>query len=352
MNDFFEKHQRTLSDFSRMSCAVGERADYVQGGGGNTSAKLDGGLMAIKASGFHLCDVKPESGYAVINGALVRDFYLNSRPEQFDDVEAAGAAKTKELTVEVLGLKPLRPSVEVGFHSLMKKFVSHSHSIYANLAACSENPRAYLDEALKDAPYSYALVPYVNPGAMLTFTIRDAMSKVKEETGQEPAILLMQNHGLIAHADTAEECLSLHEDANRRFQAVFKVRQTDFPTPQIKAVEGGFESDTPWLWQRLKGETYPDALLLGEPLYPDQMVFFQGVIGETALIDRESGVTSYKGMAEKSARTLEETLCAVVFILETLHLNGDKAVSMGEAARAFIRNWETEKYRKSLSEGK
>ena len=34
---FFEEHAKLLSDFARVSQAVGARADYVQGGGGNTS---------------------------------------------------------------------------------------------------------------------------------------------------------------------------------------------------------------------------------------------------------------------------------------------------------------------------
>ena len=49
---FFEDNKQLLADFSRLSKTAGARADYVQGGGGNTSVKLSGGLMAIKASGF------------------------------------------------------------------------------------------------------------------------------------------------------------------------------------------------------------------------------------------------------------------------------------------------------------
>ena len=54
MGMFFEEHAKLLSDFARVSQSTGARADYVQGGGGNTSVKLPGGLMAIKASGFCL----------------------------------------------------------------------------------------------------------------------------------------------------------------------------------------------------------------------------------------------------------------------------------------------------------
>ena len=48
MSTFFEKNAERLQNFARVSQSVGARADYVQGGGGNTSVKLADGLMAIK----------------------------------------------------------------------------------------------------------------------------------------------------------------------------------------------------------------------------------------------------------------------------------------------------------------
>jgi len=350
MEDFFDRHSKALLEFSWMSNDIGSRADDVQGGGGNTSVKLDGGLMAIKASGYHLGDVKPQNGYAVLDGAALRDFYERHEAADFDDVEQSGAARAKELTLQVEGLPALRPSVEAGFHSLLDTFVAHSHSVYGNLAACCDQAERVTAEALQGAPYSYALIPYVNPGAMLTFQIRDALRRVKAETGRTPAVLLMRSHGLIAHADTAEECLALHEDASRRFMAHFGVSRADFPLPQIRNAEGGFVSDTPWLKDRLRGQAHPDSALLGEPLYPDQLVFFEGTLGSKAKIDRETGLTHYD-LPERSALTFEQTLCAVVFIRETLARHGLHPVSMGEAAREFISGWESEKYRKTLGQG-
>ena len=46
---FFEENRTALENFRKVSSSVGARADYVQGGGGNTSVKLEGGLMAIIA---------------------------------------------------------------------------------------------------------------------------------------------------------------------------------------------------------------------------------------------------------------------------------------------------------------
>ena len=66
MSNFFETNRTNLENFRRVSSTVGARADYVQGGGGNTSVKLDGGLMAIKASGYCLKDIDVDKAYALM----------------------------------------------------------------------------------------------------------------------------------------------------------------------------------------------------------------------------------------------------------------------------------------------
>ena len=54
-------------------------------------------------------------------------------------------------------------------------------------------------------------------------------------------------------------------------------------------------------------------------------------------------------MPESKAMTLTETLSAVFFIMEAIKANGYELSTMGEAAKNFIANWESEKYRKSLA---
>ena len=116
MGMFFEEHAKLLSDFARVSQSTGARADYVQGGGGNTSVKLPGGLMAIKASGFCLSDIHPDKAYAVLDGADLRNFYLTTDPSALADVEKEGSARAKADVRHIDGLADLRPSVEAGFH--------------------------------------------------------------------------------------------------------------------------------------------------------------------------------------------------------------------------------------------
>ncbi|MGI6687894.1 MAG: class II aldolase/adducin family protein [Christensenellales bacterium] len=344
--DLFTRFAEPLAAFSRFSQALGGRADYVQGGGGNTSIKLDERLIAVKASGFPLRDITPQNAYVVLDYQALRAFYEGNNASNFEDVEAAGSAAARETMMAVEGLKPLRPSVEAGFHALLDRFVGHTHSVYANLAACCRETEAILKEALAGADYGYAVVPYVNPGTTLTFTIRDILA-----SAGRPRVLVMQNHGVIVHDDDEARCLAIHEDMNRRLAEHFVLAPDAFPACRVKAAGEGFVSDTPWLAQRLKGDVYPDSLLLDAPLYPDQMVFFQGALGETALIDRETGLVRY-ALPEASAQTLEETLTAVIFIMGTIAARGYTLQTMGEAAQRFIGSWESEKYRKKLSEGK
>ncbi len=48
-------------------------------------------------------------------------------------------------------------------------------------------------------------------------------------------------------------------------------------------------------------------------------------------------------MGEKKAKTIAETLTAVIFIMDTVAKMGYTVSTMGEAAKSFIANWESEK---------
>ena len=126
MTDFMTKNKEKLEQFAAMSQAAGSRSDYVQGGGGNTSVKLADGLMAIKASGYCLSDIRPDKAYAVLDYEALRRFYYDNEPAQLADVEKLGSACAKENTKLIEGMDALRPSVEAGFHSILKTFVCHT----------------------------------------------------------------------------------------------------------------------------------------------------------------------------------------------------------------------------------
>lgn len=359
MNHFTDRYRSRLENFAAMSQAVGSRNDYIQGGGGNTSAKLDGELMAIKASGYCLSDIRADHAYAVLDYAALSAFYMSSQPGDFEDAEKEGAARAKLATRPVEGLAQLRPSVEAGFHSILKTYVVHSHSVYANMAACAAQCRAIAAAALADAGYAWGHVKYTDPGARLTFSIRDELARVKAQTGEEPAVLLMGNHGLIVHHDDHAEALKIHEEVNGRIARAFGMTNRDFPRVVVREREDGlWVSDAPYLEAQLKSGRYGMGELCEQALYPDQLVFLTGtfLMGEsgdrpepgTCVAARDTGAIVFN-MGASMAQTIAETLTAVVFIRESIEKNGYTLLTMGEAAKSFIANWESEKYRKSLA---
>ena len=357
MSDFFESNRNQLENFTHISNSVGARADYVQGGGGNTSAKLADGLMAIKASGYCLKDIRPDKAYAVLDYQALRRFYNDTDPAALGDVEKAGSEQAKANTKAIEGLAALRPSVEAGFHSILDTYVAHSHSVYANLAACSAELEAIARDALSGADYSWGWVSYVDPGARLTFSIRDEVRRVEAETGRRPAAIFMQNHGLIAHSDDPDECLRIHTDVNDRIARAFGIENGSFPKVGLKDIgDGLFEADCPFLTEQLASGYFSEKFLLESPLYPDQLVFLTGTFsfGEgkpdagMAVCNPKTGAVTFNMPAAK-AQVIAETLTAVLFICRTIEKKGCTLSTMGEAAKAFIANWESEKYRKSLA---
>lgn len=354
---FFDTHAQRLSDFSRLSKTAGARADYVQGGGGNTSVKLEGGLMAIKASGFCLKDIEPHRAYAVLDCDALRRLYYDNEPTDFTDVEQAGSQQAKAAAQTIEGLDALRPSVEAGFHSILKRFVLHTHSVYANLACCAVDCREIAEKAFADAEYTWGMVPYTDPGANLTFAIRDEVRRVTLETGKEPSVILMQNHGIVVHHDDADTCLSIHDDANSRLAAQFGITGDSFPAVSVQETAPGvYTAVCPYLTEALRSGKYTEQQLLEQPLYPDQMVFLIGTFSmDRAEVEEGQCVASSNDgsvvmrMDSGKAQVVAETLTAVIFVMEHIAAAGHPLSTMGEAAKHFIANWESEQYRKSLA---
>ena len=360
MNSFLSSNQQALHAFASISGSIGSRPDYVQGGGGNTSVKLDGGLMAVKASGFRLSDVQPDRAYAVLDYGTLRRFYLETDPATLPDVEKAGSEQAKACIRPIDGLESLRPSVEAGFHSLLDQFVAHTHAVWANFAACLAECGEIVREAMENAGYAVGIVPYVDPGTRLTFAVRDELRRVAAECGKRPAILFLQNHGIIAHHDDPDECLHLHEDACRRMAAAFGVDFGSFPSLALRVTaEGLLESDCPFLSERIASGAYDEDFFLTKPLYPDQMVFLANAFAfgdgmpeeGHCLADPETGRIRFR-MPESRARVILKTLVSVVFVAEAVRRAGRTLVPMGAAAQSFIAGWESEKYRRALSERK
>ncbi len=368
MSAFVSQHARLLADFIRLSRTAGSRNDYVQGGGGNTSVKLDDRLMAIKASGFRLDQIAETDAYAVLDYGAIRAFYADTNPDGEPDVEAAGSACAKAATQQIDGLPSLRPSVEAGFHSLLDTFVLHTHPVYANLATCSVEGAGLVADALADLAEHHVFVPYINPGAQLTFAVARACGEAEAKTGCRPAILFMQNHGLIITGDDPDACLRLHDTVNRRVARAYGVGEADWPVVALADAGDGtcWASATPWLRDRLLDTAWDLDFFTKQALYPDQLVFLAGQMAveekgtlaaarasgrsldAVCTVFRETGEVFYR-CKRTQAQTIEETLCAVLFITGTLSRSGGTLCTMDASGKSFIAGWESEAYRRQLA---
>lgn len=283
------KDIQSLRELAEMSIKVGSRVDYTQGGGGNTSVKLDNGYMAIKASGTRLSQMTENKGFAVV---------------QVSDL--------KDVTAD-FGYDPLRPSVEASFHVLLKKFVCHTHPVYANIPLCSIEGTARIIKIMKEIDASYLILPYINPGKELADYMKKGLTEAipqavipdheeefdytDEDSNRRPIAVFMQNHGLVVSADTAEKCLEIHEKINELIAMEYGIKEGDFDA---------FAKDA------------------AKTLYPDQQVYMS--LGDVQ----------------------QEIFAAVSFIHHVIINNNETIRGMDDSAMDFIGNWESEAYRKTV----
>ncbi len=349
-------NQQLLYDLEAISSAVGNRPEYVQGGGGNTSVKLDEELMAIKASGFKLRQVTSHSGFAVVNYSNVKEFLktasLDSNLDPNIDYENEITKLINESVVELDGLQRLKPSVEVGFHSVLKKYVIHTHSVYANILCCSKQGSKLTKKIFPERKWNVIWIPYVNPGFYLALKIFESIETYRKEKGFMPNVFLMENHGLVVTDDNKDSCIELHSMINNRIKQYFEINEP-YPEIIIEKKDNKYFSKTSYLKnffinnKEITNEFFENIIL-----YPDQLVYLNDSIsvnGEENIlnINTENGDLVYNTNIEL-AQTIEETLLAYIYVINKIKECGMEVKSMTKQQVDYIRNWESEKYRKRM----
>lgn len=339
---------KAISDLIEISQYAGTRVDYTQGGGGNTSVK-DGDVMYIKASGFKLKDIDEVTAYVPMDLKKIQQFFASVDLTDGKDYEALNKQVTAEATLKMEGLAALRPSVEVGFHSVLKKYVIHTHSIYANLLTCAVKSEEMAKEIFAGADFGYIFMPYIDPGFTLSVKMNEAVQEYVAKTGKYPEVIFMQNHGLVVSGDDIARVKEVNEAVNNKIIAYFGLKDEYREVTLVKEAEGVYYSKTPLITAFVKENALTKAMLDEYPLYPDQLVYLNNLVAYAPEKMVADGKTVRYTTNEKEAYTLEETLFAYLFVVTTLKGKGIEISTMSEKDVYFINNWEAEKYRRSLS---
>ncbi len=340
--------QKAIKDLIVISQYAGDRADYTQGGGGNTSVKVDNSnSMLIKASGYRLVDISENTAFVAVDKSKIKDYYESVDLSVEKDYEKESAEVSKNSIIEISGMTTLRPSVEVGFHAILKKYVIHTHSVYANLITCSMEGEELAEKLFKDKDFGFIFLPYINPGFELTLAMKNKIEEYVKTTGKYPEVIFMKNHGLVVNGDYIERVKAVNTDVNETIKNYFGLAD-DFRSVTLKATETGFVSDTAIVKDFVKANVLDKAVLDETPLYPDQLVYLNNILAYSpnTLVVKDGNV--YYNTDIKQATTLEETLAAYLFVVTTIKKANLTVSKMNEKEVYFINNWEAEKYRRSV----
>lgn len=340
-------YEEGLADLVNISVCAGRRVDYVQAGGGNTSVKFEDGRMAIKASGYRLKDMTVNSGFVCVDGASVKKYHCEEH-DAAEDCNKAAMEIAMNGIHEIHGEKPARPSVEVGFHSVLKKYVLHLHPVYVNVLMCCSGGAKRALEIVEKRGLRAAWVPYSMPGYDLTKLILSAFEKYQKETGQELQVIFLKNHGVLTTADTPEEVLWLMDEVNESIKEELRLPQ--FPDPCVEPCECGYKSGCGWLREVIKDRELVRSVRY-EPIYPDQLVYTANEMSiekgdDNKIVVSDSDV--FYHTSEKEAIVLDETMTALFYIYSQIKAHGFSFDRLTEEECSKILGWDSEKYRKSL----
>lgn len=330
--------ETNLHNIANIAQTIGCRPEYVQGGGGNISIKLGESIMAVKASGFRLGDLRSDNGFVSINYPNVRNFYNTTPSNQpLPELIKASDINVSNNTVDNTAK---RPSIETGFHAILGNCVIHSHSIYANILTCSAEGTSLMSELFPTAVF----VPYQTPGVALTFAIKDALDNT------DAKIIFLKNHGVITIGDTPDLAYDLHEYVTKIICDYFGITTT-YPTLTLTETATGFASNSSELHSMIRRNADVVTRFADITLFPDQIVYGEkigfGEPGRAITIDVETGNINYT-VGQGEALAFEETIAAWLSIIEMITAAGLTLVTIPAHEGTIIANLDSEKYRQAI----
>ena len=366
-----------------LSRLYGSDPEWVLAGGGNTSYKEKGKLY-VKASGSSL-GIVDESGFCSMDRTRLDAMWDASYPV---DTEAREAAALADLMAARSAGETKRPSVETLMHGLFPHdYVVHTHPAAINGMTCAREGKAFFERLFGTEGI---WVPYVDPGYTLAKTVRSAMDGFRLRAGRVPPtaakIMFMQNHGLVVAGESPAEVEAISARVMATVVAEVK-RQPDLGARPADALalaaaaatlaslvgEGAcirFRADAETLARAASREAFAP---LSSAFSPDHIVYaghefllaeegVDGIRGAWADFVVRNGTVPRIILVPRLGAFSCSTSATVADAAMLLYTNACKVAAYSESFGGplhmttekinFIRNWEVEKYRSSVSAGK
>lgn len=218
----------------RLSNRYGTGTDYVIAGGGNTSWK-DDSVLWVKGSGQALATIAPE-GFAQMDRKALAALWTRKFSEDTDQREKEVLADL--MAARLPGQESKRPSVETLLHDLMPfPYVVHTHPTLVNGLTCAKDGRTVFERLFG---HEAVWIPLVNPGYILSKVVKDALEAFQKVHGQIPAVIFMQNHGIVVAGHTPDEIDATYGRILKALGAELKAQPDLAPRPVDAGAEAAF----------------------------------------------------------------------------------------------------------------
>ena len=339
-------------------------AEYVKGGGGNTSVKTRETLW-IKPSGTSLAELTPDRLVAIDRTKLAR-LYQYAPPKDAAQRERDVLALMSDAC---LPGQSGRPSVETPLHDMLEAtYVVHTHAELINGLTCGRHGAVEAARLFPDALW----VPYIDPGFTLSVDVRSRVQDYVRKHGRQPSIILLENHGVFVGGNTPEEVRALYAQLLETMREAYA--RAGIPVT-LRYGSPTLDEELPvladlarkWLGPAAAHvETSAPFAVVQGPLTPDHMVYakahpyneeineeglaaFQKKHGYTPRILVTKAAVIALGRTAKAAK-LAMDLARDGALIQQLAGAFGGVQFMTDAARAFIESWEVESYREQLSQ--
>lgn len=338
-------------EMKKISNYIGRFPKYVQGGGGNTSFKIDDVSMLIKASGYLLSEVNVYQGYVPINYKKILNKIQDVKKKNLHQEELFNEYLAKnKIKICDMDISNLRPSIETGFHALLNKCVIHSHSVYANLLNCSLEGEKILNKIFLEDEFIY--VDYHSPGLGLTLAIKEKINTHRNNYNKTPKIIFLENHGLIVNEIDAQDTLDLHEKVNEKIKDYFSIINI-YPEIKVKKISSEkWVIKEGYILNTIKSLNLDLKYFSENILFPDQVVYFDNNVSFVENYNKKINILKdkivYRVNSKKEVMAINDTLLAYVFILEKIKKLGLNDRFIKSEEKSYIENMRSEKHRKIM----